>query len=417
MNINRLIKEFPILDKMLKFEEICWENEKILPFDDINFEIELEEINEASERLKRFASYIKVVFKNEGFNGIIESPIKKIDKMKNEMIDNILGDLYIKKDNLLPISGSIKARGGIYEVLKHAEDLLIKENMIEFSNDYEILTQEKFKKFFSLYTISVGSTGNLGMSIGIMGKTLGFNVEVHMSADAKQWKKDLLRKIGAKVFEYEDDYSKAVKEGREKANSEKNNYFIDDENSKNLFLGYSVAALRLKKQFEDKDIEISKDNPLLVYIPCGVGGGPSGIAYGLKYIFKDNVKIYFIEPTHSPCMALSMITGLENNISVLDIGIDNKTEADGLAVGRASKLAARTMKYILNGIYTIDDDKLFNYLRLAYEKENIKLEPSAAAGFIGVEKNKDLLGNHLVWATGGSLVPEKEFKKYLNKNK
>jgi hypothetical protein len=41
------------------------------------------------------------------------------------------------------------------------------------------------------------------------------------------------------------------------------------------------------------------------------------------------------------------------------------------------------MKNILSGIYTISDDRLFTLLKELYKHENIKLEPSALAGFYG----------------------------------
>ncbi|MCY6957165.1 D-serine ammonia-lyase [Clostridium brassicae] len=440
-NIDEWIKEFPLIKEVVDTKMVFWTNPKYNSFEEAIKKVSLNEkdVEDAEKRLERFAPFIAKHFpETEILNGLIESPIVRIPKMEkaleNMFCQEILGDMLLKMDSHLAIAGSIKARGGIYEVLKHTEDLALEHGLITLEEDYSKLANEKHREFFSKYTVQVGSTGNLGMSIGIMSAKIGFKVIVHMSSDAKQWKKDLLRSRGVIVKEYESDYSKAVEEGRKLSDADPMSYFVDDENSRNLFLGYCVAAGRLKKQLEGMNIFIDKEHPLFVYLPCGVGGGPGGVAFGLKLAFKDNVHCFFVEPTHSPCMLLGMMTGKHQQICVQDFGIDNITEADGLAVGRPSGFVGNTLEELLSGIYTIEDNKLYVLLSKLIDTEGVKLEPSACAGLMGpvnllknevkvkyLNKNNifDNMENsyHVVWATGGSMVPDDIMNDYYNKGK
>lgn len=422
--VSEWIAAFPVIHDIMQKKETVWLNENVMPFEEaiLQSELQAKDIKDASDRLNRFASYFKKVFPETASNGgLIESPLRAISHMQDTLGkkygEKINGKLLIKLDSHLPVSGSIKARGGIYEVLCIAEKIAMQEGGLKETDDYAALDDEKYKQIFSKYAIAVGSTGNLGLSIGIISAKIGFRVTVHMSADARQWKKDMLRSKGVIVKEYESDYSVAVANGRKEAEKNELCHFIDDENSRTLFLGYSVAAERLKKQFDAAGIEINEENPLYVYLPCGVGGGPGGVAFGLKMIFGDNVHCFFAEPTESCCMMLGMATGKHNEISVNDFGVQNKTIADGLAVGRASGFVGKQMSPFIDGCYSLCDERMSALLKTLADTEDIKLEPSALAGMFGpVMLSKKLgqlpVGYHLVWATGGSMVPDEEYKKY-----
>ncbi|MCA1055792.1 D-serine ammonia-lyase [Rossellomorea aquimaris] len=432
---NKYQLEPALLSDLQGRRETLWTNDRLQSFRSSAY-TDSKDIEDAEQRLLRFAPFLQKVFpETRATYGIIESPLKPLPAMQSALQDHfggtIPGRLMLKCDNELPIAGSIKARGGIYEVLKLAETLALKHGSIKTTDDYSVFATHSFTHFFSQFSISVGSTGNLALSIGTMGAALGFRVTVHMSRDAKQWKKDLLKEKGVRVVEHENDFSHAVEEGRKQCKSDPNCFFIDDENSKDLFMGYAVAAFRLKEQLNEEGIRVDRDHPLIVYLPCGVGGGPGGVTYGLKHVFGKDVHCYFAEPVESPCMLLGLSTGKHEKVSVKDIGLRNMTEADGLAVGRPSALAGRMVEGLVNGVYTVSDDHLYRMLTLLYDSETISLEPSALAGMIGpampgirrhlapLVGGADQLDHatHLVWATGGSLVPRSIMTGYIAKGR
>lgn len=434
--------EYPIMASIEAGEEISWINPNRLPFDEAikSCPLSMADVVDASNRLAQFADYFAEAFpQTRETGGILESPIRAIPSMQHTLEEGfgcaISGNLWIKLDSHLPISGSIKARGGIYEVLTVAETIAKENGLLHEGDSYAVFHTQKMRDLLSHYSIAVGSTGNLGLSIGIISAKLGFKVAVHMSADARQWKKDMLRSKGVEVVEYESDYSIAVAQGRRQAEGDPYCHFVDDENSKTLFLGYAVAALRLKQQLDDAGIPVDAQHPLFVYLPCGVGGGPGGVAFGLKLVFGDAVHCFFAEPTHSCCMLLGMSTGLNSAICVQDLGMDNRTVADGLAVGRASGFVGGLMAPFLSGCYSLEDRRMFRMLAQLADTEELLLEPSALAGMYGpvlmaadpvlssypaaAKIDSAAMANvtHLVWATGGSMVPPEEMRHYYETGK
>lgn len=399
-----------IIDRIKGKQKVFWEN----PNAEANpsgflkgFHIGKEDIKEAEKRMQRFAPLVNALFpETEG--GIIESPFLAAKNLQKELYAGMKGSLWLKLDSHLEVAGSIKARGGIHEVMKVTEEILFDENVLTIDDDYRIIREPGMLKILSGHTISVASTGNLGLSIGIMGAALGLKAKVHMSRDAKEWKKERLRKKGVEVVEHDGDFTYAASMGRKEAENSRSVHFVDDERSLNLFLGYAVSALRIQNDFEKFGIVPTKDKPLILYLPCGVGGAPGGITFGFKHIFNDAVKCYFAEPVSSPSMLLGVLTGKYGQVNVNDYGLDNRTQLDGLAVASPSDFVAHLADRLCDGFYTINDNDMFRYLYQLKKTEGIRIEPSAAAGIPGpaATMNEDKDAYHIIWTTGGLFVPD-----------
>ena len=386
----------------------------------------------AEARLIRFAPLLSDLFPElQPSAGRIESPLLPVAELGAALgLPEDFGALWVKADHGLPVAGSIKARGGIHEVLEFAERLAFDHGLLRPDDDYRVLASPAARACFGRYEVAVGSTGNLGLSIGVMASALGFRATVHMSADAKAWKKERLRARGVSVVEHAGDYEQAVAAGRAQAAQDPTIHFIDDERSLSLFLGYSAAAPNLARQLAAHGIRVDAQHPLFVYLPCGVGGAPGGIALGWRGSTAP-MSIASCRPTRLPCFLVRMLDRRGAAPSVYDIGLSNRTEADGLAVPRASQLAADTIGADCPAYYTVDDDALFPWLELAAASRAADravcrgrlLGPAmlgqTAAGRAYLERHGLLpvmnTATHIAWTTGGLFVPDAEYRNFLER--
>jgi len=389
------------------------------------------DLKDAKHRWEKYRPLFKALFADEqhkiaGWDGSVVSDVRSLDSKLNKAL-GLPKDLTLlmKMDSHLPVCGSIKARGGLFEVFKVVQSWA-EESSIEFiPSKIEDIRQLMEKNDFE---ICVGSTGNLGMSVGLGARAFGCKATVDMSQDAKEWKKTLLRSKGVNVIEHKGDYGEAVERGRQQAFEKGDKcHFVCDETSRDLMMGYSCAAFELKKQLADIGRSPSIHHPLIVYIPCGVGGGPAGVAWGLKSVLGDHVHVIFAEPIESPCVLLGLMTGRHEKVTVRELGLTNRTEADGLAVARPSGLACRMANNLIYACYTLDDEDLFTNLKHLHRVAGIYIEPSCCISLSGpgllleaakrddtIDKEMIDRATHLLWATGGSLVPPEEVDLHLN---
>jgi len=431
------LPDIPARADVLAARPTLWTNPAYRPgtVEDPALPVRAAQVLEAQQNWERFAPLLEICFPElKASGGRIRSELIELQGLSAALGygGEEFGRLFIKADGDLPVAGSVKARGGVYEVFVFAEQLARKEGLLKQGDDIRRLAEDDARALFSRHTIAVGSTGNLGLSVGVAARALGFKATVHMSSDAKTWKVDRLTRLGVDVVKHQADYTTAVENARLAAEQDPSIYFVDDEQSQHLFFGYSAAALELKEQLRARGVQVDAEHPLFLYLPCGIGGAPGGVTFGAKTVFGDNVHCFFVEPVQSPCALVHMMSGSEELVSVYDVGLTNKTEADGMAVARMSAFVATVMRNMLAGVFTVSDEDLFRWLQLAHSILGLRLEPSATAAFAGPGfivshaegrafcKEMGLGENlanatHILWTTGGSFVPDDQFAAFLNK--
>ena len=172
IDLETVAKENPVLQDVVNLKPTVWINPQKDRASRAWSELELtkEDIYDADRRLRRFAPLLVKYFEDtRPLNGLIESPLKPIKNMEEVLKSEygFKGNLYLKMDSHLAIAGSVKARGGIYEILYLAEKIALEKGLIKPEDDYSVLAEEECRKVFAQQTIQVGSTGIWGFPLAL----------------------------------------------------------------------------------------------------------------------------------------------------------------------------------------------------------------------------------------------------------
>ena len=110
-----------MMKRLMAGEPLFWANETYGQLPDGAEVVQAAEIAEAQALWQRFAPLLAECFpETAAQGGLIESPLREIGSMQRWLGEQgrpVQGRLFLKMDSHLAIAGSVKARGGIFEVL------------------------------------------------------------------------------------------------------------------------------------------------------------------------------------------------------------------------------------------------------------------------------------------------------------
>ena len=119
-----MCRQVPVLEDLAAARETVWTNPALLPAQEAlaSLPLTMDDVDDAEARLARFAPFIEAAFPETApQGGLIESPLRPIPAMQEALQKrwgaDLPGRLLLKMDSHLAVAGSVKARGGIYEIL------------------------------------------------------------------------------------------------------------------------------------------------------------------------------------------------------------------------------------------------------------------------------------------------------------
>jgi threonine dehydratase len=243
------------------------------------------------------------------------------------------------------------------------------------------------------------SAGNFGQGLAYAARSRGVGVVIYAARTASALKVERMRALGAEVRLEGHDLDAAKRAARDWAEAE-GVRFVEDGREPEVAAGAGTIGVELLRSTVPIDA---------VVVPIGNGALAAGVGTWIK-AHAPATRVIGVVARRAPAMRLSWLAG--HPVATPSA----ETIADGIAVREPVPEAVALLAGVLDDVIAVDDGRLIEATRLAFEALGLVVEPSGAAGLAGVMALRESLADRLVAVPlcGGNLPASEAARGFLD---
>jgi threonine dehydratase len=307
----------------------------------------------------------------------------QLNLINNSSVYEVIAPTVLQKTEAL----SLKLNTNIF--LKREDSTLVHSFKIRGAyNKIANLNQEEKGR-----GIICASAGNHAQGVAYSAQKLKLKATIVMPATTPQIKVEAVKRYGAEVVLFGDNYSEAGDHAKD-LQKQLNLTYVHPFDDKLVIAGQGTVGLELLDQLP---------NLTHIFVPVGGGGLLAGILSLVKEL-KPSVKVIAVEPEDSNCLQSALEAGKPVELS--HVGIF----ADGVAVKQIGNKTFEVIKDKVDGVITVDNDQIALAIKQIFEETRSLVEPAGALSLAGLIKFKDELkpdDNSVAIVSGANIAFER----------
>jgi threonine dehydratase len=236
--------------------------------------------------------------------------------------------------------------------------------------------------------IITASAGNHGQAVAFAAQKLNYYARVVVPRTTPKVKIDGIKKYGADLVLFGDNYDEAERKAKELARKDGCAY-ISPYNDELIIAGHGTIGLEILEALPNVDA---------VLVPLGGGGLISGVSIAVKSSRLD-VQVIGVQSKASPVMYKSLKAG-----KIVTVQKAGKSVAEGLS-GNVGPITFGIVQKYVDCVVLVKEETLRHAVYLLWAHDRQVVEGSGAAAVAPVIENKPLFKDKIVVSvvTGGNI--------------